>query len=182
MFAMTRQLSDDWMKTVRPVQSLLAQADRMDIGFEMAQNGELLAGSQAILIAFNKMLDPSSVVRESEYARSATGQSALETMRGFVDKLAAGGAGVTLKELESYRRFGEMVVKSTLESTVGPERRRVQRLAEYAGVDQNLIFTGRFAPDCRAAGCAPRFTGAGRYTAEHADGAGVPTARRRRTR
>ena len=93
---MVRQLSDDWRETVRPVQGLLDQANRMDIGYEMAQNGQMLAGSQAILISFNKMLDPTSVVRESEYARSATGQSALETMRGFVDKLKEGGAGSVL--------------------------------------------------------------------------------------
>ena len=49
---MVRQLSDDWQKTVRPIQGLLAQADRMKIGLEMAQSGDLLAGSQAILISF----------------------------------------------------------------------------------------------------------------------------------
>lgn len=149
---MVRQLSDDWRETVRPVQGLLDQANRMDIGYEMAQNGQMLAGSQAILISFNKMLDPTSVVRESEYARSATGQSALETMRGFVDKLKEGGAGVTLRELESYRRFGEQVVRNTLEETVGPERERISRLVAFAGA------------------------------AEYAYGAGVTTARRRATR
>ena len=142
---MVRDLSADWQKTTRPMQGLLDQSDRMNIGFQMAQNGDLLAGSQAILISFNKLLDPTSVVRESVYARSATGQSALETMRGFVDKLSRGGSGVTLRELETYRRFGEMVVENTLESTVGPERKRISRLAEFASVDPQLIFTGRFA-------------------------------------
>ena len=143
---MVRQLSDDWQKTVRPMQGLLDQSDRMNIGLQMAQAGDMLAGSQAILISFNKLLDPTSVVRESEYARSATGQSALETMRGFVDKLSKGGAGVTLQELESYKRFGEQVVQRALESTVGPERERISRLVEFAGVDPELIFSGRFAP------------------------------------
>lgn len=145
--AMTRQLSDDWMKTARPMQDLIAQSNRMDIGFQQAERGDMLSGSQAILISFNKLLDPGSVVRESEYARSATGQSALETLRGFVEKLGKGGAGVTLKELASYRRFGEQVVQSSLESTIGPERERIGRLAERFGVDKELIFTGRFASD-----------------------------------
>ena len=144
--AMVRNLSADWQNTTLPMQGLLEQADRMNIGFKMAENGDLLAGSQAILISFNKMLDPSSVVRESEYSRSASGQSALETMKGFVDKLSQGGAGVTLAELETYRAFGEMVVENTLKSTVGPERKRIGRLIEYAGVDPSLVFTGRFAP------------------------------------
>ena len=149
---MVRQLSGDWQKTVRPMQGLLDQSDRMNIGLKMAQGGDMLAGSQAILISFNKLLDRTSVVRESEYARSAAGQSALETMRGFVEKLSAGGAGVTLKELESYRRFGEMVVKRALESTVGPERERISRLVKFAGVDPALIFSGRFAPDAAPKG------------------------------
>ena len=145
-FQMVRQLSDDWQKSVKPMQGLLDQADRMDIGLRMAQSGDMLAGSQAILISFNKSLDPTSVVREREYARSATGQSALETLKGYADKLAQGGAGVTLSELASYKRFGEQVVKRALESRVGPERARISRLVEYAGVDPQLIFTGRFAP------------------------------------
>ena len=144
--SMVRDLSSDWMRTTGPMQGLLDQSERMNIGFKMAQDGDMLAGSQAILISFNKLLDPTSVVRESEYARSATGQSALETLRGFVDKLSQGGAGVTLAELETYRRFGQMVVEKALESTVGPERERIGRLIEYAGVDPSLIFTGRFAP------------------------------------
>ena len=142
---MVRQLSDDWRETVKPMQTLLDQSDRMNIGFEQAQAGDMLSGSQAILISFNKLLDPTSVVRESEYARSATGQSALETLKGMADKLARGGAGVTLGELASYRRFGEQVVANTLKTTVGPERKRIERLIEFAGVDPSLVFTGRFA-------------------------------------
>ena len=153
--SMTRQLSDDWMKTARPMQGLLSSSDRMNIGFEMAKSGDMLAGSQAILISFNKLLDPTSVVRESEYARSATGQSALETLKGMAEKLKAGGAGVTLKELDSYRRFGEEVVRNSLESTVGPERKRISRLADRFGVDPELIFSGRFAPQDAAPQAAP---------------------------
>ena len=144
---MVRDLSSDWQKTTKPMQGILDSSDRMNIGFEMAKSGDMLASSQLILISFNKLLDPGSVVRESEYARSATGQSALETLKGYADKLAQGGAGVTLSELESYKRFGEEVVKKALASTVGPERARISRLVEYAGVDPELIFTGRFAPE-----------------------------------
>ena len=152
---MVRQLSSDWQKTVQPMQGLLDQSARMKIGYEMAKAGDMLAGSQAILITFNKVLDPTSVVRESEYARSAAGQSALATLEGFADKLAKGGAGVTLEELESYVRFGEEVVQRALEENVGPERERISRLIEFAGVDPALIFTGRFAPEEPAQGLPP---------------------------
>ena len=173
---MVRDLSADWQRTTQPMQGLLEQADRMNIGFKMAQDGDMLAGSQAILISFNKLLDPTSVVRESEYARSATGQSALETMRGFVDKLSQGGAGVTLEELETYRRFGEMVVKNALESTVGPERDRISRLVEFAGVDPELIFTGRFAQGDQEGGVAAQAS-LSAPSAQVAPGTGQPAPR-----
>ena len=167
---MVRQLSDDWRKTIVPVQELLDQSHRMDIGFSMAKAGDMLAGSQAILISFNKLLDPTSVVRESEYARSATGQSALETMKGFVDRLSKGGAGVTLAELESYKRFGQQVVQKALESTVEPERARISRLVKFVGVDPELIFTGRFASDASPQG-APQAPQGGVATAPMAQAA-----------
>ena len=80
---------------------------------------------------------------------------ALATLEGFADKLAQGGAGVTLEELESYVRFGEEVVQRALEENVGPERERISRLVEFAGVDPALIFTGRFAPEEPAQGLPP---------------------------
>ena len=68
--SMVRDLSSDWQKTTRPMQGLLDSSDRMEIGLKMAQSGDMLAGSQAILISFNKLLDPTSVVRERIPMRS----------------------------------------------------------------------------------------------------------------
>jgi hypothetical protein len=53
------------------------------------------AADQALVISFNKMLDPQSVVRESEYARTPQGQSALATLQGYVEKVQQGGVGLT---------------------------------------------------------------------------------------
>ena len=172
---MVRQLSDNWQKTVRQMQGLLDSRDRMNIGLKLARSGDMLAGSQAVLISFNKFLDPTSVVRESEYARSATGQSALSTLKGMADKLARGGAGVTESELESYARFGQQVVQRALESTVAPERKRIERLVEFAGVDPQLIFTGRFASDASPEG-APQASQGGVATAPPAPMAEAPSS------
>ena len=65
----------------------------------------------------------------------------------MADKLRKGGAGVVVGELKSYAAFGEKVVQKSLDSVVGPERKRISRLVEFAGVDPELIFTGRFASD-----------------------------------
>lgn len=49
---------------------------------------------QSIITTFNKMIDPSSVVRESEYARTPEGLSALGRLDAYKDKIVKGGAGL----------------------------------------------------------------------------------------
>lgn len=57
--------------------------------------GNRAAVDQAIIVTFNKILDPGSVVRESEYARTPETISALNRAKGFIGKLTRGGSGVT---------------------------------------------------------------------------------------
>ncbi len=63
--------------------------------------GDKNGGSQGVLVTFQKILDPTSVVRESEYARSAQGISLLGRLDGYFERLAAGGAGVPADELSA---------------------------------------------------------------------------------
>jgi hypothetical protein len=60
------------------------------------------AASQAILVTFQKILDPDSVVRESEYARSAQGVGLIDRIRGEWMRMTEGGAGVPVNELEGF--------------------------------------------------------------------------------
>jgi hypothetical protein len=53
------------------------------------------AADQALITSFNKMLDPSSVVREGEYARSVEGQSLLNRLQGKAEAALRGGTGLT---------------------------------------------------------------------------------------
>jgi hypothetical protein len=54
-----------------------------------------------VLITFQKILDPTSVVRESEYARSADGVALTARMEGYMERLAKGGAGVPKADLKA---------------------------------------------------------------------------------
>jgi len=69
------------------------------------------APSQAVLITFQKMLDPTSVVRESEYARSGDGQSVKQRMQGTIDKMLRGGAGVTQAELKNFYDLSQKLLQ-----------------------------------------------------------------------
>jgi hypothetical protein len=50
---------------------------------------------QPLITLFNKLLDPSSVVRESEYARTPQNQAYIDDLRGRYAKYKEGGAGIT---------------------------------------------------------------------------------------
>lgn len=77
---------------------LSGQVARMDEALSEAEAQEgkeadasFIAVDQAIITIFNKMLDPTSVVRESEYARSAEDQGLVSRGRSLISRIQAGG-------------------------------------------------------------------------------------------
>jgi hypothetical protein len=62
---------------------------------EAQKSGNKVAADQALITLFNKMTDPNSVVRESEYARTPENLSFINKMQGKIAKLSTGGAGLT---------------------------------------------------------------------------------------
>jgi len=53
-----------------------------------------IAVDQALVMLYNKILDPTSVVRESEFARTPQGQSLINQFVGGVKKIEQGGVGL----------------------------------------------------------------------------------------
>lgn len=53
------------------------------------------AFDQALITTLNKVLDPTSVVRESEFDRTSAGQATWDKLAGYSQKLAKGGSGLT---------------------------------------------------------------------------------------
>lgn len=70
-----------------------------------ASGDNMVAVDQSIITTFNKMLDPTSVVRESEYARTAQDMALLNRIKGKWDKLSTGGAGLTSEERQAMARM-----------------------------------------------------------------------------
>lgn len=138
-FNFTRQLQGDWRKLSGSTTEVDRQINLMREGMRAARAGDLNAGSQAVLVTFQKILDPSSVVRESEYARSPQGVSMLGRMEGFIDRLSRGGAGVPVADLEQFVRTAEQFSQHYKDSLEG-ERARMTDMAEEAGLDPSQIF------------------------------------------
>jgi len=83
----------------------------MDAAMKEAQTTKnFVAVDQTLINAFNKLNDPTSVVRESEYARTKNDISLINRLRGKVGidgKLAVGGAGLTINDREALARMAQ---------------------------------------------------------------------------
>ncbi len=96
---------------------------------------------QALVITFNKMLDPGSVVRESEFARTPEGQALMTQLQGFQEKIKEGGVGLTNPEREEIVRMANILGEGQLRS--------VQQIEEFfrgeatkAGLDPTSVVRG----------------------------------------
>lgn len=90
------------LEPVKQYQEVQGSFNRINTAYEDAissQDGESRAAAdQALIVSFNKMLDPGSVVREGEYARSEQGQSLLNRAVGWLERLSKGGTSLTDSE------------------------------------------------------------------------------------
>lgn len=76
----------------------------METAYNKSKTGKektYVAIDQALITLYNKMTDPSSVVRESEYARTPENMSIANRVLGKMDKWRQGGAGLTVDEREA---------------------------------------------------------------------------------
>jgi len=89
-----------------------------------------VAVDQAIITLFNKMTDPQSVVRESEYARTASDLALWHRVKGKVSKWVSGGAGLSQDDREA-------VFKMAGKFQEVAQRKYKARLHEYKGYLSN---------------------------------------------
>lgn len=140
----TRMLRGQFTRDVATTREIRRQATMMEAGMDAARRGDLAAGSQAVLVTFQKILDPTSVVRESEYARSASGQALMSRIEGAATRLAQGGAGVPLAELQKFADLANAFVSNAAENE-GEVRQHYVDMANEFGLNPDLV-VGRQAP------------------------------------
>lgn len=138
-FLMADKLATEWTKASQAGREMNRQFRLMQTGLDRFRQGDKNGGSQAVLVTFQKILDPSSVVRESEYARSADGVSLLARMEGYADRLKAGGAGVPDAELSSMVETAKQFLADMQTYSQG-QRARIERTAKQFGVAPELVF------------------------------------------
>ena len=138
-FAMTTRLQRDYDTVRKPAVEMDRQLRLMRSGLNQAKQGNFNAGSQEILVTFQKVLDPSSVVRESEYARSPQGQAFLKRLEGIPQRITKGGPGVTIEELESFVKAAEDMA-GAVKGASAAKRKQLERTAQSFELDPSLLF------------------------------------------
>jgi len=139
------RLTTQWDRVATPVRELDRQVGIMDAGLNAARRGDVNAGSQAVIMTFNKILDSLSVVREAEFLRTAAGQSMVNRIKGAIEKLSVGGAGVPLPELEKFADLArEMAAEQ--KKFLPAMQNRIGLTADRYGVPRELIFEAAPTP------------------------------------
>lgn len=134
------RLSGQWQKSVAPVVELDRQVKLMDVGLAEARKGNLAQGAQTVLVTFQKILDPPSVVRESEYARSSAGLAMTDRVRGAYEKLIKGGAGVPVEELEKFANLARQAAKAQAAGYSSAQKDRIGKTADRYNIPRELVF------------------------------------------
>lgn len=137
------KLNTKWQTLQKP-QRVMAQAlNEMQVGVNRLE-ADPIGASQAVLITFQKILDPTSVVRESEYARSAEGLPLLSRIQGMFERLQSGGAGVPKEELAQMAETARQFLVGMQHFNDG-ERQRIEDRAAQNQIDPGYIFGGGVA-------------------------------------
>jgi len=106
---------------------------------QIKSGGDMNAVSQGILVTFQKVLDPTSVVRESEYARSGNGQSLLNRIEGYAQTIQKGGAGVTEKTLKEFVNTANEFYKGYANSMSDYAQRAAVQAENYGLNLENIL-------------------------------------------
>lgn len=143
-FTATQSIAKDTQARTEQAREMARQATLIKNSYQNIVNGgDRSLNTQAIITSFNKILDPTSVVRESEYDRTAAGQSLLNRLQGKYDNIVTGGAGVTLSTLAEAQKIAEEYLKGAQNSIV-QQNQRAQDMATAFGLNPDFVTTGGF--------------------------------------
>jgi hypothetical protein len=138
------------LPTVKAYNVVKQQTERARSAYQLALKAQkdgksANSADQAIITVLNKVLDPQSVVRESEYARTADGQAVMGRLEGSLDKMKRGGAGISASERDSI-----MQAIGAMEGAMSREHDAVldhyRGIAQQYGFNPERIIPGKSSP------------------------------------
>lgn len=101
-------------------------------------NESRAASDQALIVTLNKMLDPTSVVRESEFARTEVGVGLMNRIQSYLPKLRKGGQAISNVDRKAVYDMANKLLQGSQEG-LNQHIDRYVNIAKQYGVDPNLI-------------------------------------------
>lgn len=130
---------------VKDYTTISTQVKSMDALLNSALKGDAqnkVALDQALISMFNKLTDPQSVVRESEYARTPENLPVINRIAGAIQKLGKGGAGLTNADRQALVQ-GAKIIADERGNTYNSTRNDYKDLASGYELNPDLILGGR---------------------------------------
>lgn len=93
---------------------------------------------QALITLYNKLLDPSSVVREAEYARTPENMAYIQNLEGKVERFKSGGAGLKDEYRQELVDAASTLMKAA-ESRIGEVVKDYSENATSWGLDPQRV-------------------------------------------
>lgn len=149
-FQATQSISKDTATRTENAREIARQSGIMNQAYSsFTSGGDKNIATQAIIATFNKILDPTSVVRESEYDRTAAGQSLLARIQGKYDNITQGGSSVTPETLKAAVDLADQYMKNAQKSIV-KENERAKLMASNFGLNPDFVTSGSYQPEPEA--------------------------------
>jgi hypothetical protein len=123
------------------------QMSRIESGLREIQRdpkkaANYIALDQSLVMLFNKMLDPDSVVREGEYARTIQNSPIMNRIAGKLQQVATGGAGFTNSERQAIVNMARTFAQEA-KGLYDNHANEYRRIAGETGADPNRVVISR---------------------------------------
>ena len=113
----------------------------LDKAVSSGNKENLVAVDQGLITMYNKLTDPQSVVRESEYARTPGNLPIVNRIYGAIAKVQQGGAGLTDDDRKSLVLGANIILKERGQ-TYNNALNEYTDLSSKYGLDPNMVTRG----------------------------------------
>lgn len=141
--AAIRGFQRDWNRAIQPVIDRREQTAKLDAGLMALNRGNRAAATEIILIAFEKMQDETSVVREAEYGRPGEMQSLRDRITAAVSKLRYGGSNLTDDNLHALAQEAKSMAAEldrVTERQLRDVRQSISETLDEVQIPQSRVF------------------------------------------
>jgi len=143
---MASQLRQEFINRpeIKEFVTINTQVKAMDSLLNNAIGGDIknkVALDQALITMYNKLTDPQSVVRESEYARTPENLPFYNRFFGAFNKLEKGGAGMTDDDRKALV-WGAKLIANERGQIFNERSQYYGNLAQKANIDPELVIGG----------------------------------------